>query len=392
MNGAPELEPEQPRPALVAITRRGAAHAARLAQRWPEAQLFVLEPWVAEAGPGAQLLKSPLRDHVPGLLAGHAPVCFFCALGAVVRLIAPHLRSKRTDPAVLAVDEMARFVIPVISGHLGGANAYALQVAGMLRAQPVITTASDSAGTLAVDLLGRELDWRIEAGPVALTRAAAKVVNGRPVAIVQECGDRGWRDAFPSLPDNLALLDDIGQADPARHEALLWITHAPDTTAIARRWPEALVVYRPPRGQAAPLAVGLGCDRGTPLATVEAALEQALAGHHLDSGQIRVLATIDKKGDEAAILALMERLKLPLILFSAARLDGVAVPNPSATVRRHVGTGSVAEAAALLAAGAESAVDHLLVEKVRHRGADGKNATVAIAIVITGADGRSTGR
>ena len=125
------------------------------------------------------------------------------------------------------------------------------------------------------------------------------------------------------------------------------------------------------------VAVGLGCDRGTPLATVAHTLDAALAQAGLVRAQVRVLATIEAKRDELALVALAEQGGWPLQFFSAAELALVPVLNPSATVLRHMGTPSVAEAAALLAT--DTTAVQLLVEKFKHRGADGRNATVSIA-------------
>ncbi|MBF0285352.1 MAG: cobalamin biosynthesis protein [Magnetococcales bacterium] len=366
------------RPALIAITRRGAERAVALGQAWPEAAIYLTKPWIE--APGVSILSAPLSDHAGTLLHRHDPVIFFCALGAVVRLIAPHLRTKREDPAVLAVDETARFVLPVVSGHLGGANRWAEKLARKLGALPVITTASEALALPAVDLLGRESGWEIEAIPTALTRAAACVVNGEPTALVQEWGETGWRDAFSPWPEHLEILSDLAQADPRRHRALLWITREADAekcAALARQWPESLVIYRPPLPVGA-LALGAGCDRGASLATLEEALDQALAGAGLERRAIAALATIDRKGDEPALRALAERLGLPLTLFTAEQLGEIPVPNPSAMVQGHVGSPSVAEAAALLVARGEANRD-LLVPKTRRRGEDGKNVTLALA-------------
>lgn len=365
------------RPALVAVTRRGAEHALRLAQHWPTAALFCLEPWGENNNPGVTTLAPPLRDHIPTILRDYNPVCFFCALGAVVRLIAPHLRSKQEDPAVLAVDEIARFVIPVVSGHLGGANDHARNIARILSALPVITTASDTLGTLAVDLLGKDLGWRIEASSRTLTQVAAAVVNDQPVALVQECGNRHWQDGFPMLSATIEWLSDVTLADPKRHRALLWITHREDVETISQQWPHSLVIYRPPKGQGNLLAVGAGCDRGASLAAVEEAMDQALAASHLDRKDVAAVATIQNKKDELCLLELTTKLGLPLTLFAAEQLARVQVPHPSEQVWRHVGTPSVAEAAALLAA--QGNLQDLLVPKWCYRGLDGKNVTIAIA-------------
>ena len=125
------------------------------------------------------------------------------------------------------------------------------------------------------------------------------------------------------------------------------------------------------------VSIGLGCDRGTPLATVLYALDAALAQAGVTRAQVRVLASIEAKSDEAAFLELATLGGWPLRFFSVAELAAVPVPNPSATVLRHMGTPSVSEAAALLAANTQA--DQLLVEKFKHQGVDGKNATISIA-------------
>ncbi|MBF0444961.1 MAG: cobalamin biosynthesis protein [Magnetococcales bacterium] len=368
-----------PTPALVAITKRGAKNAATLAKHWPEAKLYILKPWGDDIEGDVQPLSPPLAGYIKELLKNHNPICFFSALGAVVRLTAPHLISKTQDPAVLAIDEMARFVIPVLSGHMGGANQYANEVAKIFSALPIITTASDSAGTIAVDLLGRELNWQIEADHTSLTRTAAMVVNDQPIAIVQECGSKSWIDPWPQLKKNIELLDNIKQADPTRHKALLWITQNRETKAITEQWQQTAVIYRPPLSQGLPLSIGVGCDRGTPFTTIQTALNQALSEHYLDITDIKTLATIDIKGDEVGILALANQLNIPLILYGPEQLAKVTVPNPSQIVQRYTGTPSVSEAAALLAAKSDAA--NLLVEKQRYKDKDGKNATISIVII-----------
>ena len=125
------------------------------------------------------------------------------------------------------------------------------------------------------------------------------------------------------------------------------------------------------------LALGLGCDRGTPVDTVAFAIDAALAACGATFADVRAVASIDLKADEPALAELAARHGWTLRFYPAAELAVVAVPNPSETVRKHTGTPSVSEAAALLAAGAEMA--QLLVEKHKHRGPDGRNATVSIA-------------
>ncbi|MCP4238462.1 MAG: cobalamin biosynthesis protein [Aestuariibacter sp.] len=129
------------------------------------------------------------------------------------------------------------------------------------------------------------------------------------------------------------------------------------------------------------IAVGMGCDRGAPLTSVCAALDEALQQIGATDDAICVFATIDKKSDEAAFLQLALLRPAPWRFYSAEELATVQVPNPSATVLHYMGTPAVAEAAALLAAQTDQS--HLLVEKHKYRGADGKHVTISLVRIST---------
>jgi len=124
------------------------------------------------------------------------------------------------------------------------------------------------------------------------------------------------------------------------------------------------------------LILGIGCDRGTPLQTLEDVIDLALSSVNLERQSIQQLATIDKKNDEQAILQLAEKHHWPLNFYPAEQLAQVEVPSPSAVVLKYMGTPSVSEAAAILTA--KTDMSDLIVEKFKHRGSDGKNATISI--------------
>ena len=365
-----------PKAALIAITRQGTLRALQLAPNWPGAVVYILPAWADIASHNTcpvQILNLPLRDNIGHLFENHNPIIFFAALGAVVRLIAPWLRSKQEDPAVLAIDEAAKFVIPVVSGHVGGANKLALAVASYINAEAIITTASDVTNTIAIDLLGHDFGWQIFASDTDKTKLAALMVNREPIAIVQEAGSRRWRDTYNPMPENISFFDSIASIDPTHFKGLLWISRFSWQNDA---WTGPAAIYYPPLGQGEPLSVGIGCDRDTSMLTLRQALTTALQSHYLDITDIRFLASIDRKSDETGMLTLAKQLDLPFIWYSSAELANVATPNPSATVKRYMGTPSVAEAAALLATGNNA---QLILEKYRFCGQDGKNATIAIA-------------
>jgi cobalt-precorrin 5A hydrolase len=240
--------------AVLAITRHGIALAGRVVAARPGAQLFAPEKFAAEAraaAPGAtHTYVGKVGDQVPALFAAFDALVAIVSLGAVVRLIAPHLQDKSRDPAVVVLDEAGKFVIPVLSGHLGGANRLAGQLAAALGAQAVLTTASDARATLAVDLLGREFGWRIDARHAEIVHCSAAMVNDAPVALVQECGARDWWTGHANgrsgpLPANLCLFERLEAVNPDDFAAVLWIAARPMPADYAGRLAGKCVIYRP---------------------------------------------------------------------------------------------------------------------------------------------------
>lgn len=243
-----------PRLCLVAITKHGAALAARLAADLPEADICTSGKFASQFAdlPNAvRAYDGALRDEIAPLFGNYDQIVFFVSLGAVVRLIASHLRSKDEDPGVIVVDDAGQYVIPVLSGHVGGANAWSERVADLLGAAPVLTTASDVGRTIPVDILGRHLGWRVEAPKINITRVSAHVVNGEPVAFVQEAGSADWWTRPTPLPDTIHRYARFDSVPLERYAAVLWVTH---DEVPAERWEalrERLVVYRPPQEAAA---------------------------------------------------------------------------------------------------------------------------------------------
>jgi cobalt-precorrin 5A hydrolase len=241
------------RVALVAITKHGAAQVAHLAPQLPAASIVVSEKFSAQmqGQPNTvHVYQGALSAQISGLFHDYDQIVFFVSLGAVVRLIAPHLKSKDEDPGVLVIDDAAQFVIPVLSGHVGGANAYAETIAAVLGATPVLTTASDVGKTIPVDILGRELGWQVECPKINITRVSAAVVNEEPVAFVQEAGAKHWWTRATPLPGNIKLFSRFADVNLDQFHAVLWVTRREIPDELWQQLAERLVVYRPPQGQA----------------------------------------------------------------------------------------------------------------------------------------------
>lgn len=235
--------------ALVAITKHGAAQLVLLAPKMPETTVIVSEKFgdAIQNLPNEKIIYSgALRAQMKKFFEDYEQIIFFVSLGAVVRLIAPHLKSKDVDPGILVVDDAGQFVIPVLSGHVGGANAFAERLALLIGGVAVVTTASDVGKTIPVDILGRELGWKVEAPKINITRVSADVVNEESIAFVQDVGSKNWWTRSTPLPKNIHLFDNFDDVDINNYKSVLWVTHDEIDPIIWADLKERLVVYRPP--------------------------------------------------------------------------------------------------------------------------------------------------
>jgi cobalt-precorrin 5A hydrolase len=359
--------------AVYAITKHGIHIAQRLLKNLNDADLYVSDKLRAGVPEGtvSRSLPLPMGPFLAETFTAYDCHIFIISVGAVVRMIAPLIKDKKVDPAVICLDDNARFAICALSGHVGRGNAFTSRVAQAVDAQPVITTASDVRGTLTVDILGRDLGWELDDPDRNVTRGCAAVVNAAPVAFVQESGESNWWPQDKPLPEGVTYTTSLDQVDPLRFEILLVATDRDFQGTHPDHWKTA-VIYRPKS-----LVLGLGCDKDAAPDMVERGVMNLLATHGLSPKSVKAIATIDKKKDEPAFLALAERYRWPMHIFPAEELDGVpGIENPSETVKRHVGSRGVAEPAALLVAGAHK----LLVPKQSYTepGA-GRSMTLAVA-------------
>lgn len=357
--------------AVYAITKHGIAIASRLLPQLSGADLFVSEKLLPSAPAGALRLPLPMGPTLVETFPAYDGHIFIISVGAVVRMIVPLLRNKKVDPAVVCVDDAARFSICVLSGHVGRGNIFTERVATALGAQSVVTTASDAIGTLTVDILGRELGWTLDDPDRNVTRGCAAVVNATEVLFVQETGEPDWWPAEKPLPAGVRYATSLEGVDPNNFEILLIATDREISTSYPAHWKNA-VIYRPKS-----LVLGIGCDRGTAPDLVERGVMALLARHGLSPKSVKELATIDVKKDEPALLALSEQYGWPLHTYSPEELDVVpGIQNPSEKVKQHVGSRGVSEPAALLAA----AVEELLVPKqIYTEPGAGRSMTLAVA-------------
>jgi len=287
--------------------------------------------------------------------AGTALVCVM-ATGVVVRSLAPVLRSKLEDPAVIVVDELGRFVVPLLSGHVGGANALARRIAGTLGAQAVLTTSTDVQGLLGPDLLAVALDARVE-DAAALLPASAALASGRPVDLWVDPAEVGGATAFLSdlAGYRLRAIGVVDRVVPPSHEAgdrsevAVVVSAAGNIGASAQ--PESEVVLRLiPRW----IVAGVGCTRGTPAAALVGAVREALESAGLRAESLRALASVRAKSDEPGLEEAAGELGVPLVFADDEQVEAQIVAYGLAEsdwVRKSIGVGAASEPAALWAAG-----------------------------------------
>lgn len=341
-------------PVIVALTARGAALAERLRERIPRAEIHGYAPRVSSA----DSRFDDASEHLRALFGANRPIVGVCAAGILIRALAPLIDDKRAEPPVVALAEDGSVAVPLLGGHRG-ANTLARDIAAALSGVAAITTASDLSHGIALDT--PPPGWRI-ADPEALKTVAAGLIAGDQVSVVVEAADANW-------------LGQIARGSSADAPLTICITHR-DMAADART-----LVYHPPV-----LALGLGCERDTAPEELHDLARSALAANGLSVAAVACVVSLDRKEDEPAIHALAAEFGVPARFFSAEQLaaEEPRLVNPSTVVRRAVGIGGVAEAAALAAAGAEA---RLIVAKTRSA-----RATAAVALSPAAIDARCVGR
>lgn len=258
-------------------------------------------------------------------------ILFIGAAGIAVRSIAPFLTDKTNDPAVLVMDEKGKFVIPILSGHLGGANAYCEQLAGEMEAIPVITTATDCNQRFAVDLFAKKNKLWIEDWHM-IKEISSRILEGEPVGWISEY------EIIGTLPSGLVKIEASEDAF-SQVEAAVVITSQNRPQYVKR---ECRLL---PRN----LVVGVGCKKGKSLEEIEAFLEQELERHCFQKQQVSKLVSIDRKQEEKGLIELSNKWKIPFLTYSSEQLNKIdGAFEESSFVKQTVGTSNVCERSACL--------------------------------------------
>ena len=298
---------------------------------------------------------------------------FIGAMGICVRTIAPYVKDKHEDPAVVCVDSLGQHAISVLSGHIGGANDLTRTVSGILGAASVITTQSDNAGLWALDTLAARFNWTLVAHASQrdiMQSAIIAFVNRKPTALLIEAHDAGTEYLLNSLPEHVTVVSSLDEVDQ-RYKLLIVVSPRLQRLEAFLDEPSGRA-ERPTTLQFVPrvLTIGFGlAHQAGPAETIYNEMEQAIMDRDIYPCA-RQWCTIDVKANEPFVALLSEKGET-VRFFTAEELAAVDVPNPSETVEKHVDTPSVCEAAAILG----SNHGKLIIPKVK-----GKNWTAALAI------------
>jgi cobalt-precorrin 5A hydrolase/precorrin-3B C17-methyltransferase len=313
------------------ITDRGRLLAGRLKKHYPDLDVIKFA-----------------KEKTEKVWGEYGRLVFVMSAGIVVRTIAPLVKDKKTDPAIVVLDEKGEHVISLLSGHLGGANNLAREIANFLGTEAVITTASDVRGLTSIDLWARDGDLVIEDWAL-LPRAGTRLLNKGRLSV--------YTDVELPMPAGFIRVNEPSSAD-------LLVTHRVSVSCRKDKDPSPLTL-RPKN-----LVVGIGCNKGTSTDEINNAVREVLAGHNLAFASVRSMATVAMKTKEPGIRIFSKTYSFDIVSFTPAQLNAVAGISKSEAAFRATGAKAVAEPAALLAAGAK----RLLVPKQKVG-----NVTVAVA-------------
>ena len=290
---------------------------------------------------------------------------FIGAMGICIRSIAPFIKDKYTDPAILCVDSTGRFVISVLSGHIGGANDWARRVAAITGGEAVVTTQSDNTGLWALDTLARRFDWRTAASHAEMNNMISLFVGNQPTALLLDVKDRGTDYLERTLPEHVSVFYRFEDIRPEAFRLIIAVTPFIYTADVP------ILYYRP-----RVLHVGIGCRRDSAPEGVAEHMAAVMEAHRLSPLAIRSVATIELKKDEPLFHALAQAWEAEKHVYRADELADITVPNPSQKVFDTTGVWGVSESTAQRASG----FGPLVMEKQKGVLSASSDFTLAVAL------------
>ena len=325
---------------VISFTEKGRMLSESIAKKWhepggAEIRLYAKGKACGESGRSGENMVSPVKVSVGEwavmqMRDGNA-MLFIGACGIAVRAVAPHLTDKLHDRPVLVMDEKGRYVIPILSGHMGGANELALLLAEKTGAEPVITTATDQNGKFAVDLFAKRNGLFI-VNREGIAKVSSKVLAGEEITIGIE---RGHREEGQPVPDGVSVTD-----YPSDRPV--------DVIVASRDIMSAGTLFLRPREY----VIGMGCKKGKAAEEIASFLSGKMEELGISAGQVLALASVSQKKEEHGIISWCLKENIPFYTYSARELQGVEGEfQKSSFVKEQVGVDNVCERAAVKACG-----------------------------------------
>lgn len=294
-------------------------------------------------------------------------IIFIGAMGICVRSIAPYIKDKHTDPAIVNIDSIGKYVISVLSGHVGGANDLTQRIAHILGAEAILTTQSDNTNLWALDILGEKYGWTTTSNTANFNEPLTTFVNKKTTALLLDINDEGTQYLERTIPEHVKVYYSYKDINLSEYKLLIAVT--------PYRYPltDIQTIYYHPKV----LHLGVGCRKECKPDGISEYITEALNNNNMAIASIKDISSIDIKKDEPLLKALQSHfMSIPVNIYTANELKDIEVANPSEKVEEVTTVVGVAESSAIKSAGGGS----LILEKQKGKLSDGNDFTFAIAI------------
>lgn len=346
--------------AIIAVTEKGIEKALIIQKEFPKSLVITTLQSSNENVSTITSISGYLADNFMKLDG----ICFVTALGICVRLIAPYIQDKNTDPAVISVDDLGLNVQSVLSGHKGGANDFTSKTASVLGANAIISTASDVQNIWALDTLGSQFDWQTESS-VPTNKIMALFVNNKPTALLLDIKDKGTQHLEKTVPNFVTVFYNEKDIDYTQFELFIAVSYKVYEAKISS-------LFLIPKV----LSVGSGCSKQLDFKLFQETFKSKLAAEGLYFSAIKNFGSIDIKAEQQAYLDFSETYNIPFSTFTSDKINTVTIPNPSAMVQSKIGVNGVSESCAMLLSGN----NELLVEKQKIHLDNSEKFTFSVAL------------
>ncbi|MDC1162356.1 precorrin-4 C(11)-methyltransferase [Tenacibaculum sp.] len=347
--------------AIISFTDQGVTIAKTLQNEFHRSKLFTTRS-IEETKDAKQI--SSVNELMAASFQKYDAWVFVGALGICVRSIASYIADKKTDPAVINVDDQGKFAQSVLSGHIGKANDLTAQISRILQAQAVISTSSDLQNIWSLDTLAEQYNWKTNK-EVDLNKAISLFVNRKPTAVLLKVADKGTAYLEKTTPDFVTVYYNIEDINIQNYELLIYVGYELVNIEIPS------LAYYPPC-----IALGSGCAKDIDSELLATGMVKEITKQGIALESIYAIGSADIKENEQAYLDFAQQYDIPFITYSGEELNTIKVANPSETVKAKVGVYGVSEASSALI----SDTNEWLVEKTKVTTTSGKKFTYAISL------------